>query len=375
MTKILNSIALSFLLLGMTACQTSQELFQAPKKVDEDLRKSQEARILKAEEQLAAQNYQPAEDQFKSYLKEHPVSVYTAHAYYGLARSLEFQEKWAEAIEIYKILSVQAKTLRPELSALAMYRLSYCYEALGDEIRTQATLLDAEGMAMHLPAAIREVEIPARQAASLLRRGDFPAAKKLLVKLNESVPAVFNLAQSPNQNEMARVFLQIGTLSLRPLSADNYLLYLDTFENLQTYLWRSWSLNQEPWSERAKEQLLGSYQTFWNRAQDLEIGPKGMDAQASARIKGETQRKWIGALVKMAGSLKAYAGDEISGKTPVTPGLSEFIAQIEKQGDAVLYGQQELLPLTPEAKALNAPKRAGTVNATPFFETERKGKN
>lgn len=359
----------------LSGCTSTEEIFKAPKKVDEGLRKTQEDRILRAEEQLAALNYAQAEEQFKSYLKDNPVSVYTAHAYYGLGRSLEFQEKWAEAIEIYKILSQQAKTLRPELAALGMYRLSYCYEALGDEIRTQATLLDAEGMAMHLPAAVREVEIPARQAASLLRRGDFAGAKKLLVKLNEAVPAVFNLAQAPNQNEMARVFLQIGTLSLRPLSEENFLLYVDTFENLQTYLWRSWSLNQEPWSERAREQLLGSYQNFWNRTQDIEIGPKGMDAQAAARIRSETQRKWIGAIVKMAGSLKSYAGDEITEKKNVTPGLSEFLAQIEKQGDAVLYGQQELLPLTTESKAINSIKRAGTVNATPFFETERKGKN
>lgn len=360
------------LALSAAACQSTQELFKSPKAVDETLRKEQEAKVLKAEESLAALDYLGAETQFKDYLKAHPVSVYTAHAYYGLARSLEFQEKWPEAIEVYRILAQQAKTLRPELSALAMYRLSYCYEALGDEIRTQATLMDAEAMGLHLPMAVREVEIPARKAASLLRRGDFQEARKLLIKLNESVPAVFNLAQSPNQNEMSRVFLQIGTLSLRPLNEQNFLSYLDAFESLQSYLWRSWSLNQTPWSERAKEQVMSSYQTFWNRAQDLEIGPRGLDASAAARVRAETQRKWIGAILKMAGALKAYAGEENLEKTGATPGLSEFLAQIEKQGDAVLYGQQELLPLTLESKQLNSIKRPGTVNATPFFETERK---
>ncbi len=360
-------------LIFSLGCQTTQDLFQAPYRVEEPVRKEQEARILRAEESLAGLNYLEAEAQFKSYLKDFSVSVYTAHAYYGLGRSLEFQEKWPEAIDIYRILAQQAKTLRPELSALAMYRLSYCYEALGDEIRTQATLMDADGMSMHLPVAVREVEIPARKAASLLRRGEFQAAKKLLIKLNESVPAVFNLAQSPNQNEMARVFLQIGTLSLRPISEENFLLYVDAFENLQTYLWRSWSLNQAPWSERAREQILSTYQTMWNRAQDLEGGSKGLDAAAAARIRSEMQRKWIGAIVKMAGSLRAYAGQEILEKESPTPGLSEFLTQIEKQGDSVLYGQQELLPLTMESQQINSLKRAGTVNATPFFDTERKG--
>lgn len=367
-------LSLSFFILSLSSigCQSTQDLFKSPKAVDESLRKEQEAAILSAEESLANLDYLKAETQFKDYLKAHPVSVYTAHAYYGLGRSLEFQEKWPEAIEIYRILAQQARVLRPELSALALYRLSYCYESLGDEIRTQATLMDAEGMGLHLPMSVREVEIPARKAASLLRRGEFNEARKLLIKLNESVPAVFNLAQSPNQNEMARVFLQIGTLSLRPLAEQNFLLYLDAFENLQIYLWRSWSLNQAPWSERAKEQLMAGYQTFWNRTQDLEIGPRGLDAAALARIRAETQRKWIGAILKTAGALKAYAGEENLEKSGVTPGLSEFLSQIEKQGDAVLYGQQELLPLTFESKLINSIKRLGTVNATPFFEPERK---
>lgn len=368
----MNIILVCFLAIAGVGCQSTQEIFKSPKAVDESLRKEQESRVLKAEESLANLDYLGAETQYKEYLKTYPVSVYTAHAYYGLGRSLEFQEKWPEAIEIYRALAQQARVLRPELSALAMYRLSYCYEALGDEIRTQATLMDAEGMGLHLPMAVREVEIPARKAASLLRRGDFAEARKLLIKLNEAVPAVFNLAQSPNQSEMARVFLQIGTLSLRPISEQNYLLYLDAFENLQIYLWRSWSLNQAPWSERAKEQLFLGYQTFWNRAQDLEIGPRGLDAAALARIRSETQRKWIGAILKTAGALKAYAGEENLEKSNLTPGLSEFLAQIEKQGDAVLYGQQELLPLTLESKLINSIKRPGTVNATPFFEPERK---
>jgi tetratricopeptide (TPR) repeat protein len=364
---------LILLSIGLWGCQSAKDLFQSPRKVDESLRKAQEVRILKAEKSLAGLDYLDSENQFKDYLKEYPVSVYTAHAYYGLARSLEFQEKWPEAIEVYRILAQQARELRPELSALAMYRLSYCYEALGDEVRTQATLMDAEGMALHLPMAVREVEIPARKAASLLRRGDFQAARKLLVKLNESVPAVFNLGESPNQSEMARVFLQIGSLSLRPLNEENFLLYIDAFENLQTYLWRSWSLNQSPWSERSRDQLVGSYQTLWNRAQDLEVGPKGLDAAAAARIRAETQRRWIGAIVKTSGTLRAYAGEENLGKSGPTPGLSEFLAQIEKQGDAVLFGQQELLPLTLESQQINSLKRAGTVNATPFFDVERKG--
>lgn len=354
-------------------CQSSQSLFSPPKKVEETVRKEQEVKILKGEEELSKANYLAAETEFKNYLKQHPVSIFTAHAYYGLGRSLEFQEKWPEAIEVYRTLAQQAQSLRPELSALAMYRLSYCHEALGDEIRTQATLMDAEGMGLHLPLAIREVEIPARKAASLLRRGKFPEARKILTKMNEAVPAVFNLAQAPNQTEMSRVFLQIGALSLNPLSEDNFLLYLETFESLQIYLWRSWSLQQVPWSERSREQLLSMYQTFWNKTQEIKIGPQGLDAAAAARIRTETQRKWIGAIVKTSLTLRSYAGEENLKENVLTPGLLEFLTQIEKQGEAVMFGSQELLPLTAESQSINSIKRAGTVNATPFFEPEKKG--
>lgn len=361
-------ICAAFLLAG---CQSAQKVFDAPQtKEQPEIQRQQEQSMLEGERRLEIGDFSGAEELYKAYLKRSPISYFTAQAYYGLGRSLEFQGKWNEALEVYRTLANQGRELRPDLAGLALYRQAYCYEALGDEVRTMTSLQDAEALSAHLPNEVKLIEIPAKKAASLLRKGELKEAQKLLTQVNAAVPGVFLLAENPRNAEMARVFLQIGSLSLEPVNSQNYLVYLESFQSLQIYLWRAFKLNEGQVSQDAERQLLGTLQKFWQMAQELPVELPGLDPEAASRVRTEIRRKWAGAFLKALSALKLYAGDDL--QLTNSAGLPQQIAALDQAADQMLYGDANRLPLTPESEKLNSIFRPGTVLTTPFFPPERR---
>lgn len=321
---------------------------------EKELREHQEQALSEALEPAGRHDWTVAEEKLREFLKDHPVSVYRVEANYHLGRTLEEQNRFEDALTLYRELVHEAMRNQKEFAGLTYLRISSCYEALGDETRAWSALLDAERFQEFLSREVRELEIPARRAAASLRRGDEAQAKKDLQKVDRSFSAVFR-PNDPRKEEQARILYSIAQFSTEALTAENFLRRLEAFEGLQSYLWRAAELRASPWSERALEKLEKSYFGYleWARAYSDPSRKKEM----------ELKRQWMGGLVKTLASLKMRAGESWK--------PTAKLREIEEKTQQLLWSAQEGTPLTPEAKSRDTLKREGRVISKPFFPAEK----
>lgn len=348
-----------FLALAFAACSLvpksgpSAEFLRRQKDLEAELKVSLS--------EMQNQNWPEAEKKLKAYIDSHPISTLSAQAKLNLGRSIEEQHRYPEALKIYREVAMEARRTAPDLAGMASLRMSACYEALGDEPHVMSALTDASSLASSLPVEMRELEIPARRAASWLRRKQYDEAKKELNRVDRALPGLFPPEDQSKRAEEARILYSISQLSLNSLQPENFLSLLDTQERLQNYLWRAMELKVEPWSGLAEKKLSENYETFVAAAANYK--------DHSQRKQLETRRQWMAAIVKSLEALKAYSGGDSQN---VSPNFTKLVVQIEKQASGDLWSLQDSNPLTPEAKSRDQLKRQGRVISKPFFPKEKK---
>lgn len=351
-----------------TGCATLKSPFATPVKVDEEATSEQRRFIESAQSALQAQNWATAEEQFSAFLRRYPVSVYTAQAYYGRGRALEGLGQPAAAIQVYRELGEQARTVAPEMAARAYVRMSYAYEVLGDETRGLAALADAEGLGEALPEETRRLEIPTRRAAALMRLGRKDEARRLLAKVEKELPDVSAASPENRRREHAEILLGLGTLNVGGVTPENFLPTVEAVQALQPFLWRVVRLKVSPASAAASDQLKDAY---FGLAQLAFSPPKivdGRDRDVRERAQAELQKKWVARLLESVSALKILAADDLTegGET-----LVSTISQIEENGRQILWGRQTLTPLTEESKFHQGTRKEGRVISEPVFDTEK----
>lgn len=339
------------------ACSTG------PKKignvVDEKIKNEQDIEIKSAMQTLEAGEFGVAEEKFRSFLSKNPVSIFTTQAKFYLGRSIESQGRHQEALDIYRELAAQARTNAPDFAGLAYFRMSYCYEALGDETKVFSSLVDAMTFSNALPKEIVEIEIPARRAASWMRRGDVERAKAELVKVDRAFPGIFPPNDPATLKDQARILYSAGELSLEPLKPETFMSLIQTHEELQIYLWRAVLTKIDPDSDRARKKLAERYGTFMATAMSYK--------DPSKKQQNENRKQWMAAVLKSLQTLRNYAGEAWS-QAPQE--LVAAMATVEMQANQTLWAIQDSTPLTPEAKN-RSPKKEGRVISKPFFPNEK----
>lgn len=352
---------------------TTKSPYQAPVNASDDAVSEQRKAVEAAENALQSMNFVSSEELFAQFIRRYPVSVYSAQAHYGRARSLEALGRLPEAIQIYRSLGEQAQIVAPDRAAMAYLRLSYCYEAMGDEARLMAALADAERLADAKAGTLsdeaRTIEIPARQAASMMRRGQNNEARAILRKIEKSLPDVSPESSSELRDRHAKLLVAMGTLQLQGVNADNYLPTLDTFQALQIFLWKAVLLKSNPSSEMALERLSHGYTLFANLAFDPPQAQNGQSDAAATRLRADLQRRWVARLLESIQELKIYSDANLS---QAGEAFTSLIGQIEEGSRKVLWGRSTTNPLTEESKALTTPRREGRVVSEPVFDSERK---
>ncbi len=349
--------ALCLLILVSISCKST---YRKPDLVvNQEIKNEQEAEVKEAIRAFDEGDFKLAEQKYQEFLTHNPVTLFTTQAKYGWARSIEEQGRAAEALAIYRDLAEQARLTAPDFAGLAYFRQSYCYEALGDEVRVASSLADATTFAKALSKEIIEIEIPARKAASWMRRGDVAKAKIELSKVDRAFPGIFPPNDQTSLKDQARILFSAGDLSLEPLKPDTFMSLIQTHEELQNYLWRASQTKVAPYAERARKKLTERYGKFMALAMSY--------TNPSKREQDENRQKWMAAVLKSLQTLKNFTGDDW-GAAPQD--LIAALLTVEMQANQTLWGVQDATPLTPEAKSRSS-KRRGRVVSKPFFPNEK----
>lgn len=342
--KFLIMGSLFFLMLSCSSAPKSP--FQEPSKSDAVQGNEHRLAVEAGERSLAAGKWKEAETQFADFVRRHPISTYSARAYYGQARSLEGQGRYPEAINLYRQVGEQARTTAPDVAAMAYLRLSFCYEALGDENRLVAALTDAETLGESLPEDIRTIQLPARRAASLLRRGQGAEARQILKKVEKALPDVNVHSPMELRQRHADLLLTMGTQQFQGLNAENYLPTLETFEALQLFLWKAMLLKSPPASDQALAQLTEGYSALSKLAFQPPAPQSGQTPASSQRWQEELQKRWVARLMESLQSLKIVAEGRVS---EGGEHFASLIGKIDEKANQILWGRQSSTPLTGEA--------------------------
>lgn len=318
-------------------------------------------------EHLSSEKYDLALLEFEKHLQNQPASVWTQSAIFGSARALEGLERWTEAAERYR--QVIHNTRRaPNLQAMALYRLSFCREALGNDQETVAVLHDALTRSQHLPKEITMAELPARLAAAYARVGNF---EKALSYYQSAEKGIYSLrresAGKPLPSWLARTLFFMGNTSLRQATWEDFETYLRPLGRTQVYLLLTTELSIEPWSQKAAHELVTTYQSLWNAIESVSL-PSGPDPVIAKREIQEKQWRRAALVLETLEALKARVPPEEQKASDETKMILAFVGDLEKRIGDLFLERPAGEGMTAEALSRRKEVRARVVNPDDSLE-------
>ncbi len=352
----MKKIVLLFLVL--TACSVS------PKNVDKPVESAQPTpaeiaakiseqekeknQFLNAQAFLDTAKYEQSLMLFKEFQGLHKQSIYSWAAKMGEARSLEGLHRWTEANEIYRNLMTSTIKENPEIAAQALYRTSYCYEALGEEIKAVAALLDAYKKQTLLPIEVGRAEVPARLAMLYSKANNEAESNKYLNLAQKGLQSISG-NKDITPEVLAKTHFEMGSVSTDQISIDNFSQAIAGQKAVQKYLFRAVSMQLDPWSQESANKIKKNYRDLWNLIMTMP-GVDGVDAESIARNKKNKQTKMAAEFMELLENAELNRPLEDSKTPEIEAGVFAYIEELKKQSSSVMYASKELMPLTEASK-------------------------
>jgi outer membrane protein assembly factor BamD (BamD/ComL family) len=244
--------------------------------------------------QMNQANYLQVISSAEKFQAKYPYSLKLQKARFFKARAYEELERWTEAADTYRIISLFSERNQPEISAISIYRLSFVYEALGDDQRVLTTLLEAQQYATYLPMEVHLAEIPSRIAMVYAKENNATEAGRWLQKADEGLKKTLESRQEPLTNAwLAKTYYNMGSISTSQLSADNIGTIIQGQKAVQKYLIRSLQYGDRDWSAKAAKRLQSTYTDIWNAIETLPE-PAGFEAVVAKKMKSDEQAQLVG---------------------------------------------------------------------------------
>jgi tetratricopeptide (TPR) repeat protein len=327
-------------------------------------------RIAIAEDLFQKQNYQKALDYFNNFQEDFPHSPFDQQANLGRARSLTNLEKWNESLTILNSVSEIAVSEHDRrILALASFYSSLNYEALGDDPRTLACLMDAEGLQDYLPLEISRAELPARFAVYYNRHGNYDKAKSYFNKAEDGISVFFKKEKALP----AKTYFQMGIVTTGETSRENLSLVLSTLELMQVFTLRSIEVEDPYWSNKALQSLKSNYRDIWNAILQIPRN-SAFDPFASEQQQKESQFKVIGQMLEVLQRLRTFQRTKYE-DNPLEVDLFKFLDELESHAQDMMESIAARSTLTPESQYRQKLKKEGVIKSEPFFPAEMEDPN
>ncbi len=324
---------------------------------------------------LDSEKYAEAAKIFKKILVQSPALEFDFVILYNLGASHEGLKNCAAAADSYRQVARGSAGKFVRLEALALLRLSYTYECLGQDNKALVALLDVRRRSSALPEDTAKAEVPARLAAAYARSGNRTEAEKyfrlaldgikaLQIKYKESVQMADRLAET-------LYFMGRSSVSDEEFKR-NPVPQIRSLQLMQLYLLQAAELGSTKWSGRAADEILGTYDRLWLLSQSLgSVGD--VDAQA-ARQKGSGLRADV--LKETLRSVRVLKAQRLPnrGESAEMKRLFNGAVEREKQLISVLSEVEPSTPLTPEAERRQGIRAEGRVKSSSETELERQAK-
>lgn len=320
----------------------------------------QEVEILKAQRELKSGKLDLALQLHRDFQNRYPQSVFFQSARLGEAEALERLSQPHEALKVYRSIFFQTEAAHGEIAALALYRMSFVYEALGDDMKMAASLLDAKKRGALLPIEISAAQIPAKLAVVYARQNRLTESLSYLNDAEKGLAKVLSVKGPEIGLEwLAKIYFEMGSVSSNQLSLDNFEDFVRAQKAVQVYLLKSLKQNDPFWSALSLSRLQETY--------------RDLDTQLE-RATGdrEVQIQLGGSLVDLINQAELFRPLADQPANDYEKKFYSYLAEIRKKTEAALYQGKEELPLTVESQKLHSLKRPGQVQVESYLPEEKK---
>ena len=318
---------------------------------------------------LDTHQYAEAQASFEKFQSTYPQSRYKMLAKLGAAQSLEAQENWSEALVAYQKIHKLTLNEQPEIAARALYRMSFCFEALGKDDQALAALLDSYRRSKLLSGEIAKAEIPARLAMFYEKVQNHDEAEKYVAIAQKGISTLQGRPELSSQI-LAKAYFQMGAVSLNQISTSNFSSVVRGMKAVQIYPIRALALQISPWSEDSLAVLKKNYRDLWNTLIDMP-GLSGVDDESIQRAKMEQQASLGGELLDLIQQADLYQPLDPEKMNTLERDLYKYLADLTLKTQDLIYRSEAQMSLTREAQHLNSLKRPGRIKTDVLFPEEK----
>jgi tetratricopeptide (TPR) repeat protein len=294
--------------------------------------------------ELEVGKFNEALKDFDRFVQQNPANRYSQAALLNSGRALEGLRSWGDAADRYRRV-IDSTNRSPRLRAMALYRLSYVDEALGDDAKMVADLTDLLDRKNFLPREIAEGEMPARLAAAYARVGNFEKAQRFYQQAEVGI-ARLRQNQSETPEWLPRTLYVMGETSRSKLSWLDFETFIRPLARSQVYLVQSAELGLAPWSDRAAEELLEIYNDMINV---IETAQPVQDVVARRALQ---QKQWtrVALVLECLQDLRARMAPEIA-QGPAMVKVTQGLKLVDERLSKILEERPAGEGLTPAAIA------------------------
>ncbi len=305
---------------------------------------------------------------FREFQSKNPNSIYFQAARFGEAWSLEQTEMLNEALQIYKSVMALSKTQWPRLYARSLYRSSFVYESLGEDVKVIATLVECRNLTQDLPPEIILAEVPSRLSMMYAKINRTEDSQKYLKEADRGLRQLLD-TQKISSDWLAKIYFQMGSLKLSSMNADNLIYFIQSQKTVQRYLLTSISYNDSVWSEMALKKINENYSLIWAQ---IETYKENTKSDTYDRLENRRQQFLVlGEYLKMVSeALQLKPLDELRMNLFQVKTFN-FLEEAEKKTYDLLYSKFDRMSLTEESLRLNDVQRPGKVFVHDLFPNEK----
>lgn len=343
MQKQLKYLLLAFALIA--GCGTVETLIDRPHVVEGN-------RVPPLYSQALAEiengKYAEARANLELFLSQNPVSLYSQVALFNIGYTLELERSFKEAGDKYREVALNTVKSAPRLQAYALYRLSYCLEALGDDAQVVAVLTDVNERKQLLAPEVANAELPARLAAAYSRVGNTELAQKLYSEAASSLTKYRRQQDKSNRPAwLAKTLYHMGRSNLREANWENFEVVVRPLAQAQDFLLEAAELDDPQWSNKASQDLANVYNGLWNV---IRNPPDTKDEDEVLKQRAAQQRQWemTFQLVDLLDDLKRHRLAELN--STYVQNLFIEVDKLQKQIKKLLAQQKVGSDLTPAAR-------------------------
>ncbi len=296
--------------------------------------------------QMKTQNYNSALSAAEGFQRAYPYSLKLQRVRFLKAGALEELGRWTEAADTYKSISAISEKNQLEISAMSIYRLSFAYEALGDDQRVITTLLEASKYYKYLPPEVINAEIPSRLAMVYAKENNISEAQKWLKEADSGLKKTLATHQGPITNEwLAELYFNMGSISTQQLSNDNILTIIQGQSAVQKYLIRALQYNDPIWSAKALQKLKNTYLDLW-KSIEAYPPPSGYEPLVAQKMIKDEQLRLAGPFSSLINEAELYRPGIEQQSNQYQSEFFNFLEELQIRVRTVL-GESLFTPLMP----------------------------